>query len=199
MTTKPANNPAKMAANARSLRTREEAEKTGDTFQEAATKAEQSSERIVESSRRTSEAMQDQRAQTIELSDEWRALADAIGVNTMYWDRAAQNAEMATERLRKASDLRREALEETGRALDKVIVKEKELAQVQAQAGAINYGSGPAQSPAPGGSLGARPARVEVVLRNEQAPGSAPARFSPDQVRELAAMVISEIQRDQRL
>ncbi|MBK8066674.1 MAG: hypothetical protein IPK27_03290 [Rhodanobacteraceae bacterium] len=120
--------------------------------------------------------MQDQRAQTIELSEEWRALADAIGVNTMYWDRAAQNAEMATER--NTSKLRREALEETERALDKVIVKEKELAQVQAQAGAINYGS--AQSPAPGGSLGARPARVEVVLRNEQAPGSSPARFSPD-------------------
>lgn len=178
-------------------RTREEAQQTGDTFREAADKVEESSNRIVESSRRTSEAMQDQRAQTIELSDEWRALADAIGVNTLYWDRAAQDAEMATERLRNTSKLRREALEETERAIDKVIVKEKELAQVQAQAGGINYGSnaqadGAATSSSTGGA-GGRPARVELVLRNEQGAGATSARVSTEDAYRIANLVLAQL------
>ncbi|MBL8243337.1 MAG: hypothetical protein JNL89_04075, partial [Rhodanobacteraceae bacterium] len=175
-------------------RTREEAQKTGDTFREAADKVEESSDRIVESSRRTSEAMQDQRAQTIELSDEWRALADAIGVNTLYWDRAAQDAEMATERLRNTSKLRREALEETERAIDKVIVKEKELAQVQAQAGGINYGSNTqADGAATSSGAGGRPARVELVLRNEQAAGGASARVSTEDAYRIANLVLAQL------
>ena len=185
-------------------RTREEAQKTGDTFREAADKVEESSNRIVESSQRTTEAMQDQRAQTVELSDEWRALAEAIGVNTLAWDRLAQSAEMATERLRNTSKLRRQALEETTQAIDKAIEKEKELQQVQAQAGSVNFGGSNTQSTAAsgstgGGSSGGRPARVEVVVRNEQAPGAPATRFSNEQVRELAALVISEIRRDQGL
>ncbi len=155
-------------------RTREEAQQTGDTFREAADKVEESSNRIVESSQRTTEAMQDQRAQTVELSEEWRAWADAIGVNTRAWDRLAQDAEMATERLRNTSKLRRQALEETTQAIDKAIEKEKELVQVQAQAGGVNYGNsaqpdGAATSSGAGGA-GGRPARVEVVVRNEQGP-----------------------------
>lgn len=185
-------------------RTREEAQKTGDTFRQAADKVEESSNRIVESSQRTTEAMQDQRAQTVELSDEWRALAEAIGVNTLAWDRLAQSAEMATERLRNTSKLRRQALEETTQAIDKAIEKEKELQQVQAQAGSVNFGGSNTQSTAAsgstgGGSSGGRPARVEVVVRNEQAPGAPATRFSNEQVRELAALVISEIRRDQAL
>lgn len=60
------------------------------------------------------------------------------------------------ERLRNTSKLRRQALEETTQAIDKAIEKEKELVQVQAQAGGVNYGN----SAQPDGS---RPAAAQVA------------------------------------
>jgi TP901 family phage tail tape measure protein len=109
-------------------RVQDEARKSGEEFDRAGDRAASAADRVEESARRQTQALQDQRTQTIELNEEWRVLAESIGVNTWAWDRAAESAQLATERMK----LRRKELRETADALDVVITKERELQAVQA-------------------------------------------------------------------
>lgn len=177
---------------------REEAKGTGEAFQAAASTVEASAERIVQASDRTSAAMQAQKGFVVELSDEWRNWAEAIGVNVEAWDRLAQNAELATDRLLKTSKLRRDDLAKTKQATEELAQAEERLNS--AQAGGLNTGGGAGGGGnGGGGGSGGAASRYELVVKNEQTnPNATPVRLSLEQIGQIARGVFDLIERDRR-
>lgn len=173
---------------------------TGEAFEAAATTVEASTERIIAASDRTSESLQAQKGFVVELSDEWRAWADAIGVNVGAWDRLAKNAESATDRLVNASMLRRQEQEKAKVAAEELAQAEERLSA--AQAGGLNFGEGgTGGGGSSGGSSGggsSKASEIVLTVRNETNPNAIPARLTTDQMDQIARAVLAVIERDRR-
>ena len=168
--------------------TNDELRQTGDAVAEAA-------DRIAEGAQQAADRVNETIISTTELTDQWRDIARLFGVDVLAWDRLAANAELANQRFTNSLLIRRRAVEEETAAVDTLIQKEKELADVRA--GGLNYGGGPAAS-GDGGTTatGSRSSTVELVIRNEQTATGGSTRLPLDQLDLIAQQVLDALRRD---